>query len=196
MSKKKDILRAATTLFALNGFRDTSITQVAQTIGVASATIFYHFKNKEELFMAILQEVREGIVRESQRYFQENEFETGIDMVEGAVSFYIYLAGIREEWFCLLHRHHSVKLAETNPLCRQYLEEIYNCLVDIFEIALRQGQKDGSVEGSLSPRKMAMLILTMVDGIVRLKTDNLYDAGALYNELILACRRMVANNRN
>ncbi|MFZ5570411.1 MAG: TetR/AcrR family transcriptional regulator [Thermodesulfobacteriota bacterium] len=196
MSKKQDILRAAITLFALKGFKDTSITQVAQMIGVASATVFYHFKNKEELFMAVLQEVREGIVSESQAYFQENEFHTGIDMVEGAVSLYIYLAGIREEWFCLLHRHHAFKLAETNPLCRRYLEDIYNCLVDIFETALRQGQRDGSVDSSLSPRKMALLVLTMVDGIVRLKTDNLYDAGALYNDLILACRRMVANTRN
>jgi hypothetical protein len=31
----------------------------------------------------------------------------------------------------------------------------------------------------------------MVDGLVRFKNDNLYDAGALFNELLRTCRRML-----
>ena len=70
---------------------------------------------------------------------------------------------------------------------------IYNCVVDIFEQAIRRGQKDGSI-GELSSRKMALLLFSMVDGLVRFKTYNLYDPGGLYHELIAACRRMLAND--
>jgi hypothetical protein len=31
----------------------------------------------------------------------------------------------------------------------------------------------------------------MVDGMVRFKNDNLYDAGALFNELLKSSRRML-----
>ena len=39
----------------------------------------------------------------------------------------------------------------------------------------------------------ALLIFTLVDGLVRLDTYNLYRAGPLYNELIDSCRTMLEN---
>ncbi|HAS89092.1 MAG TPA: TetR/AcrR family transcriptional regulator, partial [Desulfovibrio sp.] len=44
------------------------------------------------------------------------------------------------------------------------------------------------------PRKTALIIFTMVDGLVRFKNFNLYDAGALFNELIESIRRMLKPN--
>jgi hypothetical protein len=42
-------------------------------------------------------------------------------------------------------------------------------------------------------RKTALIVFTMVDGLVRFKLYNLYDAGALFNELMASCRRMLEN---
>ena len=192
MSKKEDILKAATLLFATNGFKDTSMTEVASMTGAASATIFYHFKSKEDLFLAVLSSVKDGILDEFSHYFGEKQFADGLEMLEDTVSFYLYLASSKTEWFFLLHRYYPYKLAKENNACRHLLEDIYNCFVDIFEKALVKGQSDGSI-GKLSPRKTALLILSTVDGIVRFKNCNLYDAGALYNELIATIRRMAAN---
>lgn len=192
MSKKQDILNAATLLFATNGFKDTSMSEVASMTGAASATIFYHFKSKEELFLSVLSSVKDGILEEFSKYFSEKQFENGLEMLEESVSFYLYLASSKTEWFLLLHRYYPYKLAKENDACRHSLEDIYNCFVDIFEKALSQGQADGSI-GKLSPRKTSLLILSTVDGIVRFKNCNLYDAGALYNELIATIRRMAAN---
>jgi hypothetical protein len=38
---------------------------------------------------------------------------------------------------------------------------------------------------------MAWIILSMVDGLVRFNTFRLYEAGALYNELIESCRKIL-----
>ena len=35
----------------------------------------------------------------------------------------------------------------------------------------------------------------MVDGIMQLESNNLYNAGSLYSELIASCRRMVENKQ-
>ncbi len=48
------ILQSATRLFSENGFKETSMADLAKVTGVAQGTIFYHFKNKEELFLSIL----------------------------------------------------------------------------------------------------------------------------------------------
>jgi hypothetical protein len=42
---------------------------------------------------------------------------------------------------------------------------------------------------------MALILFSLVDGLVRFKTYNLYDPGGLYHELIAACRRMLGNQQ-
>ncbi len=190
VSRKEMILQAATRLFAVKGFRDTSMVEISRVTGVASGTIFYHFKSKEELFLAILADVRETITTDFERYFNQRRFTTGLEMIEGAVWFYLHLAGDREDLFLLLHRHYPYELAEVNPVCKEHLEAIHICLTDIFETAIRNGQTDGSI-AKMSARKTALIVYSLVDGIVRFNTYKLYQAGALYNELITALQRML-----
>jgi len=192
MSKKKLILKIATRLFSEKGFKETSMADLAKMTGVAQGTIFYHFNNKEDLFLSILEEFKRGIIEEFDQYVGERKCETGLDMIEDAISFYLHLSGAMEEWFLLLHRHDAYELAQANPVCRKHLEGIYNCLLEIFERAVLQGQKDGSIE-DMPARKTALIIFSMVDGLVRFNTYKLYDAGALYNELIASCRKILQN---
>lgn len=192
MTRKEVILQAASRLFSDKGFKETSVSEISEITGVAEGTIFYHYKNKEGLFLAILEGLKDEIIKGYDQYFQEKKFESGLDMVEGAISYYLYLAGMKEDRFHLLHHRYPYELAAVNPVCREHLEAIYNCVVDIFEKAIQTGQKDGSI-GDLSSHKMALILFSLVDGLVRFKTYNLYDPGGLYNELIAACRRMLGN---
>jgi len=190
MTRKEVILQAASRLFSDKGFKETSISDISEITKVAEGTIFYHYKSKEGLFLAILEGLKTEIINGYDRYFQEKKFESGLDMVEGAISYYLYLAGMKEDRFHLLHHRYPYELAAVNPVCRDHLEAIYNRVVDIFEQAIRRGQEDGSIE-PLPARKMALILFSMVDGLVRFKTYNLYDPGGLYNELISASRRML-----
>ena len=192
MSKKDIILGAAAKLFAERGFRETSMAELSKLTGAAEGTIFYHFKNKEELFVAILQDLRKAIAEEFENYTKQRDFKNGLEMAEGAISFYLQLSAHLEDRFLLLHRHDLYEIAEVNPECRSHLEAIYDCFLDIFESAVVRGQKDGSI-GEMTPRKAALLLFAMVDGLVRLNTYNLYDGGALYRELMELCRKMLKN---
>jgi AcrR family transcriptional regulator len=190
MKKKQSILQAATYLFSRKGFKDTSMAELSRMTGAAEGTIFYHFKNKQEIFLSILRDLKADILPEFERYKGEKSFKNGLDMVEETVSFYLYMAGLKEDLFSILHQRYPYELAETNPECREILEAIYNCFVDIFETAIHAGQLDGSI-GDLPARKSALILFSMVDSLVRFRMYNLYDVGALYNELIASCRRML-----
>lgn len=192
MSKKQAILEVATKFFSMKGFKDTSMADLAKVIGTAQGTIFYHFNSKEQLFLAVLKSVKVGIIEEFEGHLREKEYRTGLEMIEGVISFYLYLAGTMEDQFLLLHRHDAYELAQVNTVCREHLEGIYNSILDIFEKAVLMGQKDGSI-GNMPARKTALIIFCMVDGLVRFNTYNLYHAGALYNELIASCRRILQN---
>jgi AcrR family transcriptional regulator len=192
MNKKAIILEAAARLFSKRGFRETPMTEISRITGAAEGTIFYHFKSKEELFVAILEDFKNNIIEEFKNYEGQTGNKTGLEMVEGVISFYFHLAGTMEDRFLLLHRHDLYELAEVNPICRGHLEEIFTYFLDLLEQAVSQGQQDGSVRKT-DARKMAWIIFSMVDGLVRFNTFRLYEAGALYNELIQSCRRMLQN---
>jgi AcrR family transcriptional regulator len=193
-SKKSAIINTATILFAGKGFTNTSMTEVASLTGIVGATIFYHFKTKEELFVSVLENVKTGLVQAFSLYFQEEHFPSGLERLLGAIAYHLHLSEIKKEWFQLLRRHYTHELAAVNPACRRHLEVVYTCLIEIFERALVIGQGDGSI-GPLSTKKTALIILAMVDGIIQLESNNLYNAGTLYSELLASCRRMVENKQ-
>jgi AcrR family transcriptional regulator len=195
MSKKLDILIAATHLFASKGFKETSTAELASIIGAAESTIFYHYNTKEEILLAVLEKIREELLLEFDRHYAEEKFPNGLALLEDTISYYFHLAGSKPETFLLLHHRFPYELATVNPVCRGHLEAIYNCFIDLFENAIRLGQKDGSIAPN-STRKSAMIVFAMIDGIVRFNTFNLYEAGTLYDELLGLCRRMLQTNHS
>jgi len=190
MSKRNAILAAATRLFSRNGFQGTAMAELSAVTGAATGTIFHHFANKETLFLQVLKDVKEGILEQFDRHQQNRSAGNGIEMVEAAVAFYLHLAGSMEDQFLILHRHFPYQLAETSTICRSHLEAIYTCLLDIFEEGIQRGMDDGSVRVD-NPRKTAMVLFAMVDGIIRLNTYRVYDAGTLFESLMAACRRLL-----
>lgn len=193
MKKKETILKAATYLFSIKGFKETHMSEISAITGAAEGTIFYHFKNKEELYLTILKKFKESIISEFESCKTGKKFDTGLDMVEDIIKFYLHFDGPMEESFLLLHRHEAYELAQTNPKCRELLETIYNCFIDLFEHAIVIGQEDGSI-GDGPSKKMAMIIFAMVDALMRFNTFGLYDAKSLYNELIVACKKILIKN--
>lgn len=192
-SRKEAILEMATIFFAEKGFRDTAIGDIARMIGVADGTVFYHYKTKEDLFVAVMDNFKGLLMREANEYLDGRADVDGLGRIEGLISFYISLAARMEQRFLLLHRHYPYELAEDNPGCRRHLEDIYDFFTRIFEDAILAGQRDGSIR-DMPARKVALILFTMVDGLVRIGTFRLYQPGALYDELAASCRRMLEKN--
>jgi AcrR family transcriptional regulator len=195
MSKKLQILQAAAHLFATKGFKETSTAEMAAMIDAAESTIFYHFKTKEEVLLSVLKKLREELLLEFEAHSRDRQFKNGLEQLEDTIAFYFHLSGSRPETFLLLHHRFPYELAAVNPVCREHLEAIYNCFIDLFETAIRVGQADGSIAPN-STRKSAMIVFAMIDGLVRFNTYQLYDAAALYDELLASCRRMLGSTSN
>ncbi len=191
MTKRTAILHAATHAFAQKGFRETSTTDLAEMTGVAEGTVFYHFGNKENLFLAVLDHVRREFEHAFAEYLEQAEVGTGLEMLEEASAFYLRLADEKQRLFQLLHRTEAYELSRANQQCRDELEKIFDCLVNVFEDALERGRADGSISDAAT-RRTALVVFSMVDGLVRLRDTGLYEPGAMFPEVMRACRKLVA----
>jgi len=52
---REAILDTSAKLFSQHGYKEVSIRDIAQACGMTNAALYYHFKNKEDLFLAMLQ---------------------------------------------------------------------------------------------------------------------------------------------
>ncbi|QHT63174.1 TetR/AcrR family transcriptional regulator [Paenibacillus lycopersici] len=55
LNRKEQILDAAATLFAENGYYKTTTAKVAQAVGVTQPYVFHFFATKESLYLAVLE---------------------------------------------------------------------------------------------------------------------------------------------
>ena len=58
---RDQILSAASQLFIQQGYYGLSMREIAEAVGVTKAALYYHFKDKESLFLAILESHLEKI---------------------------------------------------------------------------------------------------------------------------------------
>ena len=56
---KQEILEAALDLFSVQGFEATSVSQIANAVGIRKASLYSHFENKQAILDALMQEVME-----------------------------------------------------------------------------------------------------------------------------------------
>ena len=63
-NRRADLIRVAARLFREKGFDGTTIRDIAHAVGMRSGSPFYHFANKHELLMAVMEEgLRLGLER-------------------------------------------------------------------------------------------------------------------------------------
>lgn len=54
---KQEIIEAALDLFSAQGFEATSVSQIADAVGIRKASLYSHFENKQAILDALVQEV-------------------------------------------------------------------------------------------------------------------------------------------
>lgn len=61
MNTKERIIEEALTLFAEKGYKGTSVKQIAEAVGIKDASLYKHYKSKQEIFDSIVTLINEHI---------------------------------------------------------------------------------------------------------------------------------------
>lgn len=72
MTKKDKILTTAMNLFIKKGIQSTSTASIAKEAGVATGTLFHHFKTKEDLVNELYHLIFDSIIDYHKKYFNED----------------------------------------------------------------------------------------------------------------------------
>jgi len=89
MTRKDKIVNSARSLFSRQGFSATGLRHIAEKAGVSLGNIYNHFRNKDELFEAVLGYSQEPLLALVERARREPDPRAAVD-------------GFVDEWFRLL----------------------------------------------------------------------------------------------
>lgn len=164
MSRKQDIIKAATELFSQNGYHATSTHQVAKLAEVSEGIIFYYFKTKEEILLEIFAESFDNFFEDVQRKMEGAS--TGMEALHAWVQVYFESIQARAKNLLLLVRDFPASLADENsPHRDRILGRVAKLHQLLIEVIIR-GQKDGSV-GPCDPDLTALVLRSMLIGYTR-----------------------------
>lgn len=66
MGTKKKILDEALTLFSEKGYGNVFVAQIADAVGIKAPSLYKHYKSKQDIFNAILDEMKNSYLRQAE----------------------------------------------------------------------------------------------------------------------------------
>jgi len=158
---RERLLQAASREIYRSGFQSASLDIILALIGVTKGALYYHFKNKEALGYAVVEEVIAPDVH-GKWVRPLQSVKDPIDALIGAVQrIPVRLVDVRGG--CQLNN----LAQEMSPLdagFRKRLAIVFDAWREAVASTLREGQTHGSVRRDVGPTDAAGLLIAMVEG--------------------------------
>jgi AcrR family transcriptional regulator len=156
------IIDTAARLFASKGFHGTSMSDLASAAGLTKGAFYHHFENKDALFFAVIQSVREKW--EHAVGIEVIQSQNALDQVMILLTKHAQLLR-REPTLCLVMHGLTAEMEETNPGFLEALHSVYGDMIGFIEGLIRNGQARGQIRADVDARLMALNIVGLLRGV-------------------------------
>ncbi|HOZ85900.1 MAG TPA: TetR/AcrR family transcriptional regulator [Niabella sp.] len=161
--KKKDLLKhkigeAAMQCFQKYGLEKTTLDDIAKVVGLNKASLYYYYKNKEDIFV-------EAALGEGEKFILELQQKTTTKKgLEAKVWFYL---DSRFRYYINALDFGKIAPQTLNKILPRFFElydEFRKKEIIFLATILKKGMEEGSLEKS-NPNKMASLLMDLSDAL-------------------------------
>jgi len=155
IAKREEILTTALDVIARNGYRRTSVKELADAVGLSQAGLLHYFSSKEELFQEVLRK-RDEVDSASFGLEAERSIQAFFDVIRhnsevpGLVQLYAQL---------------STEATDAGHPAHGYFVARYEQFRAMFCGMLREEQQAGRLDARLDVERTANLFLAAADGL-------------------------------
>ncbi len=162
---KKQLLHAALAEFYENGFAHTTLNKIAERAQVTRGAIYWHFKNKADIFLALAEEMDKQAGMDLQLLLSQRAKSLS-DILNLARQYLsVFEDNTQFRQFHELIYYRTEWTEELKPLQQKYLQDsrwLSNSLTKDFK-ALK---KSGAINSNINPQKAALATWAMLDGLI------------------------------
>lgn len=164
---RERILSAAMGVFAQKGWQKTSLDEVASAAGMTKGAIYWHFRNKNDLFFALLDARLQKDTSPVQNEIQQATLMAQKGDALQAVVFLFTQAWTRcasdKQW---LRLYLEVMSQANDPEIAQRLQGLYSHIWQMSAQFIRAMQAGGLTRADINPEHLAKLWCAIFDGVM------------------------------
>lgn len=184
--RRSDILKAAEHLFALKGYHKATIRDIAREAQYATGTVYLHFKDKNALYLALLEEKLKSMflsIKEKIGQAKDARRKLEIFVQEGLAFF-----EKNQDFFCIFISEGNELLSE-----RRILKSPTGLQMQEYTTSLlKEAQKQGVVSRDFDAGQIAEVFTSIIKTIIQRwleekkeNNDNLIDLSGVILRLFL-----------
>ena len=160
--KYNTILKAAETLFAQKGYHQTGIEEIADLAEVSTGSVYFYFKNKEDLLITLMQEIGHQLRKLLGDELKKADF--SFDSFKNiAFVFLREFCGNHPEWIAIFFRESAGQSSEVEEQRRQLFSKLTQDIRDAF-VQISRGQGIDTVD-FFTPELIAVCIVGVYERI-------------------------------
>lgn len=159
--RREEIVQSALEVMARRGWSDFSIEEVAKQAGMSRSVIWYHFRDRAELFAAILDHCREYVAgkRTEARTEAPDEASELRAIVHDAFQM------IRHDPIVFQVFLHFAADGRTEPEIGAMTRDMYREFFQYGSDRIRRGQERGLFRQDLDPEATGVQVITVISGL-------------------------------
>ncbi len=170
MDTKQQIMSVAMESFIKNGYERTSLTDIAKVIGITKPAIYYHFENKDALFLAVL----DGFLTEMEQW-TDTTTAPDISLEEMLRRLFFMLkdikgmmAGFTGGASSEAPTFHSYILMfegiKAFPEIQQRVDQFYSKTIELMTQKIMQAQLNNEIRADINPQAFAFQLSATFEG--------------------------------
>lgn len=158
MSTQQQILSAAESFFARQGYDSTTIDQIARAAGLTKGAVYYFFKNKAELFCTIVDQGVSYIETECHRILEAQR--STREIAQDVISFFTNFAYDNASLFLILFGSRSAD-PEIRAMFDERICRLLNCVRRMVEMG-----REYQLLQPLDPDILTRMFLGVIYGVL------------------------------
>jgi len=161
--RRQEILQAAGHLFSLRGYFHTSTTDILEAVAISKGAFYYHFRSKEELVAALLDELRKDYEQEVIKHV------VGADAAERPAALLDRLVELNTSgrWYnCLLLTRLAMESCQYSHELSERINGVVGWLTEEYGKILAEAQTAGAVREDISTNELAEFIISSMFGAI------------------------------
>jgi len=160
---KATIIKAAISLFAKNGFHNTSIAQITEMCQLSKGALYWHFEDKEDLLMAVIDQVRQEWKDVLRKNLKRNW--SAQKKMENILDLFVETTLENKERYVIF----IVLIAEFTEVDERFERALREGFMEFFEFIAQiidDGKSEGSIHKDINTNLMAIAFMGVWQGIL------------------------------
>lgn len=178
--KRTAILRAATRVFARNGYFNSKVADIAHEAGVADGTVYLYFRNKDDVLISLVNQMMDEFISAGRARIAK--LKDPRDKIRTIARMHLESLGADRDLAIVF----QVELRQSTKFMEQFSATKMAEYFGVIRQAIEEGQRQGLFRRQLNPKVVAKILFGALDEMATnwILSNKNYDLGSFADPVI------------